>query len=95
MIDPLQQPVNPSNQQKVNEEYKKAMLDLQRTHDQKLLALFNSPEGDAVLEMWDDFYLRQAVIIPGAPAGTDEMREGRNAFIRTIRATVNRARGLK
>lgn len=93
MTEPFAQPVDPmSLGSKQNEEYKKAIRDMQLALDQKTLAVFNSPEGDALLEMWDDYFIRQGVIILGAPAGENEMREGRNQFIRRIRAVVNRAR---
>lgn len=95
-IDPFKQPVNPMGNRKLNEEQEKIIRDLQLEHDQKLLSVFNSTEGDALLDAWDDFYVRQPVFVNGNNgAWTTEMREGRNAFIRAIRAKVNTSRGLK
>lgn len=94
-VDPFSQPVNPVNRQLSPEQeaQRRAILEIRNQLNQKILAIFNSPEGDALLDMWDDIYVRQAVIIEGAPPEANAAREGRNAFIRTIRAVVNRARG--
>lgn len=96
MTEPLQQPVNPftANNQ-TQAQIQKAIEEIQMQLDQKILAVFNSPEGDALLDMWDDVFVRQSVVIVGAQPGENEMREGRNSFIRKIRQTVNRARGNK
>lgn len=95
MRDPLNQPINPFTAHQSKEEYNKALEEIYLALEQKTLAVFNSTEGDALLDMWDDFFLRQPVIILNSVAGENEMREGRNSFIRKIRATVNRARGIK
>ncbi len=94
MTEPLQQPVNPftaNNSEQMKRQ--QAIEAIQLQLDQKALAVFNSPEGDALLDMWDDVFIRQPVIIVGSQPGENEMREGRNTFIRKIRQTVNRARG--
>jgi hypothetical protein len=96
MTEPLHQSVNPYT---ANEQFKKNMQEavnaINLMADQKILAVFNSPEGDALLDIWDDIYVRQAVILPKGLPGENEMREGRNAFIRHIRMIVNRARGIQ
>ena len=95
-MDPLQQPVNPNTaHNEAQAKMLKAIEDLQMQLDQRILAVFNGPEGDALLDMWDDVFVRQPVVIVGAHEGENEMREGRNAFIRKIRQTVNRARGVR
>jgi hypothetical protein len=93
-MDPISQPINPYANQ-MSQQQKKAMDDLQQIIDQKVLAVFNSPEGDALLDAWDDIYLRQPVFVLGAPEGYAQMREGENNIVRKIRKTVNRARGPK
>lgn len=75
--------------------HEKIMEDLHRQLDQKTLEVFNNPHGDVLLDAWDDFYIRQPVFRPGDVPGSTEMREGRNAFIRYIRTTVQRARAGK
>lgn len=90
MSTPFNQPVDPFSH--LSPEQKKAMFDLNQTLDNATLALFNSPEGDRLLDLWDDHYVRQPVIWLGSPPGSDQMREGRNAFIRAIREKVNKAR---
>lgn len=93
MTEPFSQPVNPMTANtNANKDYAKIMRDLQLEHDQKLLNVFNSVHGDLLLDLWDDFYVRQPVVIPGTQPGEDSMREGRNSFIRKIRTTVKRAR---
>lgn len=97
MTNPLNQPLDPfssmSPQQK--KEYMNAVNELKLKLDQAVLSVFNSTEGEHLLELWDDHFVRQPVIMLGAPDQANAMREGRNAFIRTIRETVNRARGIK
>jgi len=95
--NPLHQPVNPfcglTNEQV--EEYKKAVHELQLSLEQAILHVFNSAEGDRLLGLWDDHCLRQPVIVIGSSEAENNMREGRNTFIRGIRQIVNRARGIK
>jgi len=96
-MNPINQPVNPNPHAKSTEQeaHAKAMEAIQMAHRQKILAIFNSPEGDMLLDMWDDIFVRQPVIKCGDVDGRNEMREGRNDFIRMIRACVNTARGEK
>ena len=96
-VNPLQQPVNPYSglTKEQEEEYKKAVQELNHNHEQAILHVFNSAEGDRLLDKWDDHFLRQRVIVAGSTEVENHMREGRNEFIRYIRQVVNRARGIK
>lgn len=90
----MDQAINPDPQHKAQQDdHKKALEEIRNNHRNKVLAVFNSPEGDMLLDMWDDLFVRQAVVRPGDAEGRDAMREGRNDFIRMIRAFVQSARG--
>jgi len=90
MSAPFAQPVDPFAH--LTPEQKKAMFDLGQQLDQALLAVFNGPEADRLLDLWDDHYVRQPVIWLNSPSVSDQMREGRNDFIRRIREKVNKAK---
>tara|TARA_R110000868_G_scaffold56650_5_gene175196 strand:- start:967 stop:1257 length:291 start_codon:yes stop_codon:yes gene_type:complete len=96
-MNPISQPVNPNPNARSEEQtqHAKAMEAIQLAHRQKILAVFNSAEGDMLLDMWDDIFVRQPVIKCGDTEGRNEMREGRNDFVRMIRSCVNTARGEK
>lgn len=89
----LNQPVNPFSHLSPEQQdaVKKAVNELKVKLDQAVLAVFNSAEGMHLLDMWDDYYIRQPVIMLGATELENHMREGRNTFIRALRETVNRA----
>jgi hypothetical protein len=94
MTDPFARPVNPMHSQ-MSPEQREEIQKIQVAIDHKVLAVFNSPEGDVLLDAWDDIFTRQQVWVPNAPEGFAAFREGQNDLVRKIRATVNRARGQK
>lgn len=93
-MDPLDKPIDPTANKR-DAIYQKALEAIQQAHHQKILAVFQSPEGDALLDCWDDMYVRQPVVRLNDKPGANEMREGVNGFIRMIRAVVNRSREIK
>ena len=57
-----------------------------------IVAVFSGPHGQALLDRWDDVYLRQPVCPPGCVEGYGYKREGENALIIKIRRIVNTAK---
>ena len=50
---------------------------------------FNTASGKALLDAWDDVYIRQVTWQPNVPKGYAEYRAGQNNIVLTVRAVVN------
>ena len=64
---------------------------LEESLKNKLVAVFANPVGLDLLDYLDDVYLKQPVVVMGAPPEYSAIREGENRFIRMIRTIVNQA----
>jgi len=88
-LNPFHKPVNVFSalDTKPKDEHK----ELHDSMSNKIIAVFANPAGLDLLDYLDDMYLRQPVVVLGAPDNYAAMREGENKFIRMLRTVVNKA----
>jgi len=88
MTDPFAQQVDPFNQRKIIDSFRK-----QFDEETKglVVTVFATPHGLQLLDRWEDLHLRQSVCPIGAPEGTGYARSAVNDFIVKIRRIINEA----
>lgn len=89
MHNPFSKPVNAFTALDIN--MPAIQQEMHASLKNKIIAVFANPMGLDLLDYLDDMYLRQSVVVLGAPKGYAAMREGENKFIRMIRRIVNEA----
>lgn len=89
MNNPFSKPVNAFTALDIN--VASTHKELHESLKNKIISVFANPMGLDLLDYLDDMYLRQPVVVPGAPKEYAAMREGENKFIRMIRRIVNEA----
>ena len=63
---------------------------MDKDFDAVIAKLFKTPDGEKVLNHWEERYIKAPVCIPTPSAEQGYYREGQNSVIRTIQNAIKR-----